>query len=54
MTKFLKLLQPFLSGICLLIYAVGWYNDVMFPAWVPLVWVYFVFINDLEEYFESR
>lgn len=43
----LKRLLPYLSGLCVLLYAYGWYTDATYPAWVPLVWCMSCFVNDV-------
>lgn len=50
----IKKLMPVLSGLCVLLYAYGWYEDLQYPAYVPLVWCVSCFINDLYQYLESK
>lgn len=52
--KYVKAFSPIVSGICAILFAISWYEGTMFPAWVPLVWVWFVFVNDLQDYFKSK
>lgn len=49
-----SLIKTILTGSCVLIFLVSWYDGVTFPAWVPLIWCGVVFFIDLEEYLENR
>jgi hypothetical protein len=50
----LKTLLPIVSGLCVLLYAYGWYADIQYPAYVPLVWCFFCFVNDVYSYLETE
>lgn len=50
----LKILLPWITGIACLIYIYGWYKDIQYPAYVPLIWCFGCFVNDLYQYLESR
>jgi hypothetical protein len=50
----MKMLTMILTGFCAIAYAVQWYLGAQIPAWQALIWVSVVFINDLNEYLESR
>jgi hypothetical protein len=50
MTKIL----PWITGIACLIYIYGWYKDIQYPAYVPLIWCFGCFVNDLFQYLENK
>lgn len=50
----LKTLTPWLSGFCVLLYAYGWYDGLQYPAYVPLVWCFACWVNDVYNYLETR
>lgn len=45
---------PWITGFACLMYAYGWYAGTTFPAWVPLIWCFGCFVNDLHKYRESK
>jgi len=50
MKKKIKLALVFLSGIAACCYAYCWYFDTPIQAWHALIWCWFAFWNDLEDY----
>lgn len=50
----MKALLPFISGLCVVLYGIGWYQGVQYPGWVPLIWCGSVFFHDLHDYLEHR
>ena len=50
----LKKLTPWLSGICVLLYAYGWYEGLQYPAYVPLIWCFACWVNDVYNYLEYK
>ena len=50
----IKKLLPWISGLCVLLYLYSWTQDISYPAYVPLVWCFGCWVNDLYEYLENR
>jgi hypothetical protein len=50
----MKKLLPIISGLCVLLYAYGWYLDLQYPAYVPLIWCFGCFVNDVYNYLEHK
>jgi hypothetical protein len=45
---------PWITGIACLLYIYGWTQDTTYPAWVPLIWCFGCFVNDLYSYLEHK
>jgi len=45
---------PWITGIACLLYIYGWTQDTTYPAWVPLIWCFGCFVNDLHAYLEHK
>ena len=39
-----------LTGFCIIVYALQWYEGITLPAWHALIWVALAFVNDLDQY----
>ena len=45
---------PWLTGTICLSYIYHWTQGTMYPAWVPLIWCFACFVNDLYNAMEHK
>jgi hypothetical protein len=49
-----KLIFPTITGVCALSYVYSWTQNIMFPAWVPLIWCVATLVHDVYDYLENK
>lgn len=45
---------PWITGIACALYIYSWTQGITYEAWVPLIWCFSCFVNDVYNYLQDK